>query len=200
ELAAKYPYVIDACTVDNNGIIIAVEPAAYHEFKGYDISQQEQVRRLQETRLPVLSLAFMSVEEVIAVDLEQPVINQQNEVIGSVSLLIKPEPLFSKFAVTNLHQPETMIMQKDGYILYDTQNTQTGLNSFTDNLYQGYPELLSLAGKVAADKAGLGNYTFLDESLQKQVAKRSAWTTVGLHGTEWRLIVNYIVDGVRGKP
>lgn len=194
ELSAKYPYVIDACTIDNNGIIIAVAPAAYHEFEGYDISRQEQVGRLQETRLPVLSPAFTSVEGFVAVDLEQPVFNQQNELIGSVSLLIKPETLFSKFAVSNLHQPETMIMQQDGYILYDTQNTQKGLNSFTDDLYQDYPELLSLARKVAADKAGLGNYTFLDESLQKQVAKRSAWTTVGLHGTEWRLIVNYIVD------
>jgi hypothetical protein len=53
---------------------------------------------------------------------------------------------------------------------------------------------MRLARKVAADKAGLGNYIFLDESLQKQAAKRPAWTTVGLHGTEWRLIVNYIAD------
>ncbi len=194
ELAAKYPYVIDACTVDNNGTIIAVEPAAYHDFEGYDISQQEQVRRLQETRLPVLSLAFTSVEGVVAVDLEQPVFYQQKELIGSVSLLVKPEPLFAKFAASNLQQPETMIMQQDGYILYDTKNSQIGFNSFTDDLYQDYPELLSLARKVATDKAGLGNYTFLDESLQKQAAKRSAWTTVGLHGTEWRLIVNYIAD------
>ena len=49
ELAARYPYVVDACTVDKNGKIVAVEPAAYHEFAGSDISGQEQVGRLWET-------------------------------------------------------------------------------------------------------------------------------------------------------
>lgn len=187
-LAARYPYVVDSCTVDPNGTIMAIEPAAYHQFSGSDISHQEQIGRLWETRRPVLSSAFLAVEGFTAVDLERPVFNRQNELIGSVSLLIKPELLFSNYAGSGQQEPwpEIMAMQEDGYILYDTDSSQIGRISLTDPLYQNHPDLISLIERMAADKSGAGTYTF-----PEQVLKRSYWTTVGLHGMEWRLIANY---------
>jgi len=196
-LAARYPYVADACTVDNNGKIVAVEPAAYHEFAGSDISGQEQVGRLWETGRPVISSVFTAVEGFPALDLERPVCNRQNELIGSVSLLIKPELLFASFTVPELQgqRPEMMVMQKDGYILHDSDSSQIGRNVFTDSFYQGYTGLPALAGRTVTDRAGVGRYAPPDQPLQKQAVKKSVWTTVGLHGTEWRLIVNYAADG-----
>jgi hypothetical protein len=212
ELAARYPYVVDACTVDKNGIMVAVEPAAYHKFSGSDISGQEQVKRLWETGRPVISSVFMSVEGFPALDLEWPVFpasnqdsyqslegrvfNRQDELIGSVSLLIKQELLFASFAVPELQgqQPEMMVMQKDGYIVYDSDTSQIGRNVFTDPFYQDFTGLSDLTRRTVAERAGVGTYTPPDQPLQKQVLKRSVWTTVGLHGTEWRLIINYAVD------
>jgi len=196
-LAARYPWVADACTVDKNGKIVAVEPAAYHEFAGSDISGQEQVGRLWETGRPVLSSAFTAVEGFPAVDLERPVCNRQNELIGSVSLLIKPEQFFASFAVPELQgqRPEMMVTQKDGYVVYDSDSSQIGRNVFTDPFYQDYTGLPALTRRTAADRAGVGTYAPPDQPPQKQVVKRSVWTTVGLHGTEWRLIANYAVDG-----
>lgn len=195
-LAASYPYVADACTVDKNGNIVAVEPAAYHEFAGSDISGQEQVRRLWETGGPVLSSVFTAVEGFPAVDLERPVF-RQNELIGSVSLLIKPEQFFASFALPELQrqQPEMMVMQKDGYIVYDSDSSQIGRNVFTDPFYQDYTGLPALTRRTVADRAGVGTYTPPGQPSQKQVVKKSVWTTVGLYGTEWRLIINYAADG-----
>ncbi|NLI13980.1 MAG: hypothetical protein GX425_15520 [Peptococcaceae bacterium] len=196
-LAARHSYVADACTVDKNGKIVDVEPAAYHEFAGSDISGQEQVARLRETGRPVISSMFTAVEGFAALDLERPVFNQQNELIGSVSLLIRPELFFANFTVPDLQgqRPEMMVMQKDGYILYDSDSSQIGRNVLTDSFYQGYTGLPALAGRTVADRAGVGRYAPPDQSLQKQAVKKSVWTTVGLHGTEWRLIVNYAADG-----
>jgi hypothetical protein len=212
-LAARYPYVADACAVDKNGKIVAVEPAAYHEFTGSDISGQEQVRRLWETGHPVLSSVFTAVEGFPAVDLERPVFpvsyqhsyhsrearmfNRQNELIGSVSLLIKPEQFFASFTVPELQgqQPEMMVTQKDGYVVYDSDSSQIGRNVFNDSFYQDYTGLPALTRRTAAERGGVGTYVPPAQPSQKQVVKRSAWTTVGLHGTEWRLIINYAVDG-----
>jgi hypothetical protein len=193
-LATRYHFAIDCCTVDDHGKIVAVEPAAYHEFAGADISGQEHVGRLKETGRPVLSNVFTAVEGFPAVDIQQPVFGQQGELIGAVSMLISPERLFSSFAVPDMQgqQPEMMIMQKDGVILYDTDRSQIGRNTFTDPLYQEYAGLLELAQRVIADQAGVGTYAIPDQQLQKQVAKRSVWTTVGLHGTEWRLNLNNV--------
>ena len=213
ELAARYPYVVDACTVDKNGKIVAVEPAAYHEFAGSDISGQEQVGRLWETGRPVISSVFTAVEGFPALDLEWPVFpvsyqqsyhsredsvfNRQNELNGSVSLLIKPEQFFASFALPELQgqQPEMMVMQKDGYIVYDSDSSQIGRNVFTDPFYQDYTGLPALTRRTVAERAGVGTYTPPEQPIQKQVVKMSVWTTVGLHGTEWRLIINYAVDG-----
>lgn len=191
-LASRYHYVVDCSTVDYNGKIVTVWPTTYHEFAGADISEQEQVMRLKETRRPVLSNVFMSVEGFAAVDMQWPVFNRPNELIGSVSLLIDQEQLFSSFAVPELQgqRLELMVMQKDGYILYDTDSSQIGRNTFTDPLYQDYTGLLALAQKVVADRAGVGTYASPDQSLQEQATQKSLWTTVGLYGTEWRLIVN----------
>lgn len=195
-LASRYHYAVDCCTVDEHGKIVAVEPAAYHEFAGADISGQEHVGRLKETGRPVLSNVFTAVEGFAAVDMQRPVFSQQGELIGSVSMLISPERFFSSFTVPDMQgeRPEMMIMQKDGDILYDTESSQTGRNTFTDPLYQDYAGLTELAKRVVADKAGVGTYAIPEQQLQKQAAKRSVWTTVGLHGTEWRLIVNYAAD------
>ncbi|MCL6611593.1 MAG: ABC transporter substrate-binding protein [Peptococcaceae bacterium] len=196
-LAVRHPYVADACTVDDSGKIVAIEPAAYHGFAGSDISGQEQMGRLKETGRPVLSSVITAVEGFTAVDLERPVFNRQNELMGSVSLLIRPERFFAKFAVPELQgqRPEMMVMQKDGYILYDSDSSQTGRNVFSDPYYHGYSGLPALTGRTVADRYGVGTYAPPDRPLQKQVIKRSVWTTVGLHGTEWRLILNYPAGG-----
>ena len=131
-------------------------------------------------------------EGFAAVDIQQPVFGQQGELIGAVSMLISPERLFSSFAVPDMQgqQPEMMIMQKDGVILM-IQTVRKSVAIPLQTPYQEYAGLLELAQRVIADQAGVGT-CHPGSAAAKQVAKRSVWTTVGLHGTEWRLNLNNV--------
>lgn len=180
--------VVDTCTINSRGIMTTVEPGEFKEYEGSDISQQEQVERLQKTKAPVLSNAFTAVEGSAAADLARPVVSRDGKLIGSVSMLLDPEKMFAPF--TKSHPEfEMMVLQKNGFILYDSNPSQIGLNTFTDPLYQSFPELLSLCKKVTENQYGTGSYSFWDDSGRRVVEKKAYWNTVGLHGTEWRLLL-----------
>lgn len=188
KLETNIPGVVDYCTIDLKGKMVVVEPPAYHEYEGSDISQQDQVKRIQKTAQPVLSWAFMAVEGFVSADLEQPVFDSNKRFKGAISVLLKPGDYFKPFAAAN-PEDELMVVQKDGYILFDTDSTQIGKNTFKDPAYQRYPNLLALCSQVTANRFGSGTYEFQNQADKQVVKKRAYWTTVGLHGTEWRLVL-----------
>ena len=197
DLCQKHPYVVDCCTVDPAGTMVVVEPRAYQEFEGSDISQQEQVVRLHQTQQPVLSHAFRAVEGFDAVDLQWPVFSPNDEMIGSVSMLILPESLLATCITPEVtgFPVDVWVMQKDGRILYDPDAEEIGRNLFEDPIYQPFAQLLALGERIAAERSGFGNYEFFGSGFSAPVKKNASWVTVGLHGTEWRLVVTHVVVG-----
>lgn len=192
-LCISNPYVVDCATVDLNGIMRAIEPLQYRKFEGSNISDQEQIIRLRKTGKPVLSKVFKSIEGFDAVDLEYPVISQEGKLIGSVSLLIRPESLFSGIVSPLQLQSDVWVMQKDGRILYDPDTEEIGRMLFDDPLYKPYPQLLTLGRRIAEERTGSGSYEFpAMGGLEEPVRKEADWSTVGLHGTEWRLVVTKV--------
>jgi branched-chain amino acid transport system substrate-binding protein len=185
------PYIVDTCTVDRNGRILSVEPAAYREFEGSDISRQEQVIRLFRTQQPVLSWNFPAVEGFEAADLEHPVFSSNKEMIGAVSILFKPEILVGDIVSRMLDDVSLsiMIMQPDGRIIYDADSAEIGKNTFIDPLYQSFPQLIALAREMSAEKSGAGRYEFYNTGLKQTVQKVAIWQTLGLYGTEWRVVL-----------
>ncbi len=182
-------YIIDTCTVSRNGIILAVEPEEYRQAEGADISLQEQVIRLFRTLKPVLSRNFQSVESIEAADMEYPVFSPEKEITGSVSVLFKPEVIIGDIVsrVAGNTPFSIMFMQPDGRIIYDTDSTQIGRNTFMDTLYQSFPQLLDLGREVSVKIEGTGQYQFLDTSVNKE----AIWDTFAMHGTEWRIVLMY---------
>lgn len=197
DLCQRHAYVVDCATIDRNGTMLRVEPAAYREFEGADISQQEQVIRLRQTEQPVLSQAFRAVEGFDAVDLQTPVFGPEGKVIGSVSMLIRPESFLSTLIAPEVQglPIEVWAMQPDGLILYDPDVEEIGRNLFTDPLYLPFPELLVLGAEIAARDSGTGSYTFLGRGMSAPVEKSAFWVTVGLHGTDWRVVTTQEVAG-----
>jgi hypothetical protein len=197
ELCQRHAYVVDCATIDRNGTMLVVEPNAYREFEGSDISQQEQIIRLRQTWQPVLSQTFRAVEGFNAVDLQTPVFGPDGEMIGSVSMLIRPESFLS-----TLIEPEVQglpidawVMQLDGLILYDPDVEEIGRNLFEDPIYQPFPQLLALGREIAANESGTGAYEFFRTGMSAPVKKAASWCSVGLHDTEWRLVVTHVVAG-----
>ena len=197
DFCRSHTYAVDCAVVDRNGRMVLVVPEEYSGFEGSDISAQEQIIRLQESKKPVLSNVIKTVEGIDAVDLEHPVFSSQSELAGSVSLLFRSESLFS-YVITPVLKgmpAEAFVMQTDGRILYDADNKEVGRMLFDDPLYKPFPQLLALGTLISREKKGAGSYEFLQEGSEKLVKKDAYWTTVGLHGTEWRLVVMHVRAG-----
>jgi hypothetical protein len=189
-LLQNRPYVVDVCTIDRTGRMIAVEPATYREFEGSDISGQEQVIRLFRTQQPVLSLNFKTVEGFEAADMEYPIFSSDKEITGAISVLVKPEMVLGQIIVPAvIEKPFTIwAMQSDGRILYDADPQEIGRNLFLDPLYLPFPQLISLGREMSAKKTGTGGYEFFDTGMQKIVKKEARWVTCDLYGTGWILV------------
>jgi hypothetical protein len=206
-LCGVVPYAVDCATVDLKGRMVTVEPAGYRKFEGSDISKQEQIVLIQKSRRPVMSKVFRAVEGFDAIDIEYPVFSPEGEFIGSASLLMRPDSLFSA-VVTPMVQGlpvDVWVMQKDGRIIYDPDTEEIGRMLFDDPLYASFPELLSLGKTIVRKKSGSGSYEFLGRDLKGPVRKDACWATVGVLGTEWRLVVTHNVSEestkeVRGLP
>ncbi|HEY3276334.1 MAG TPA: nuclear transport factor 2 family protein [Syntrophorhabdaceae bacterium] len=192
-LCKKSAYAVDCAAIDGKGKMVIVEPQGYRKFEGADISGQEHMKRLHATGKPVFSPVFLSVEGFAAVDLEYPVFSQKNELLGSASILLNPETVFSKAVADEMKKApsfEIWAMQTDGRVLYDRNRKRTGTVLFKDDLYKPYSEFLSLAERIAKEKEGHGFYRFSTGDTDKAVTQEAFWTTVALHGTEWRLVAS----------
>lgn len=192
-LCRSNPAGVDCTAVDRKGKMVTVEPKEYHAFEGTEIGDQEQVRRVQELNRPVMSTAFRSVEGFDAVDFEYPIVASSGEFIGSASLLFRPESLLERM-IRPFSQGlpvDVWVMQTDGRILYDHNVQEIGRMLFTDPMYTAFPQLIALGKDIAETRSGSGSYQFPGKDMKKPVTKDAYWTTVGLHGTEWRLVLTH---------
>lgn len=194
ELCGGFGYAVDCTAVDPSGRMVTIEPAPFRHFEGKSIGDQEQVKRVMETRKPVLSAVFRAVEGFEAGDIEYPVTTPEGKFLGSVSLLFKPEKLLGDIIVPLVRGMPVDIwaMEKGGLILYDIDTPQIGLNLFTSPLYRPYAELLGLGRRIVATSNGNGVYRFIRDPAKKVVKKSAFWQSISLYGTEWRLVAVHV--------
>lgn len=137
---------------------------------------------------PVLSSVYVSAEGVNAVSAGYPVFSDKGELLGAVRMLIRQELFLKPLAEDK--PCKIWIMQPNGLIIYDPDPEQVGKNIFTDPLFKPFGDLASFSKTVALSNNGAGSYDFYAEGLQDTtlVKKVAVWDTVGLYGTEWRVI------------
>lgn len=186
----------EAVTISPHGKILLAEPAVFKSSEGADLSRQEVVQQLLRTRSPVFSQVFRTMEGHDAVALVYPVFSLAGNFTGAVSATLKPGVFLGAIIAPKINGTpySAWLMQKDGRILYDPDPSEVGRMLFDDPLYKEYPSLLELGRRMAEERSGKGSYHFLREGLQGNVTKELYWTTVGLHGIEWRLAVVRAVE------
>ena len=180
-------YVIDSAFVDNRGIMKFIEPQQYRKHEGSNIAGQEAVANMMKTRKPWMGNAFVSVEGIKSIDIEYPVFSKDKQFLGSISMLIKHDELIHSAAGKTEKERgvNCMVMQKDGLILYKTDQTQIGHNTFTDPLYQDFPEVIALGKRMIKEKEGEGFYSFTTPGTRRVVKKRTVWRTVHFFNNDW---------------
>ena len=196
-LLAAHPYAVDACTVNPWGRIVAAEPDAYRHIEGANIRRQEQIRRMYQTHRPVMSLVIDTVEGFRAVDVEYPVFNADEMLMGSVSVLIRHETFLEEIirpAVQGF-PTEIWVMQADGLVLYGSDRELVGVNALTDDRYQARGPLLGVIQRVSRESSGTATYALENPSQVDRTTRTLHWTTVSLFGTPWRLSLVQVVAG-----
>jgi len=195
KLSQSLPGMVDCAMINTDGIVTAVKPDDYMRFEGKDISDQAQFSKLRKTLKPVTSRLFSSEEGYESIAFQYPIITPQGNWIGAVSALTDIttfvgsvlEPLNKEGA----QKYYFTVMQKDGWIVYDSDPAQIGLNLFKNPIYQKQTELLK-AGKDFCQKAA-GNAVYTASYQKTNYTVKSMWDTVVLYGTEWRIIVENII-------
>jgi len=196
--------VVGAATFGKDGKIITAECKGCKVSEGADISGQEHIARLLKTRTPTLSKQLLLVEGFNATTLSYPVFSPPGEFLGGISAAIEPDNLINalvapqfRFDASNrsdITDYSFWMMDLDGLISYDRDASQIGKYLFEDPLYELYPSLLGLGHQIVAERSGHGYYGFqVTEADNRVVTKESYWTTAGLHGREWRLIITKIM-------
>ncbi len=197
ELVSKHAFAVDACTVNPWGRIIAAEPEAYRHIEGRNIRRQEQVRRLYQTQEPVMSQVIDTVEGFRAVDIEYPIFNADEMLIGSVSLLIRHGIFLDQIIRPTVQglPVDIWVMQTNGLVLYSADPDKVGSNALQDDLYHAQGPLLGVAGQVAVEPSGATTYTLQNPTDEERTEKSLHWTTVSLYGTAWRISMVQVIEG-----
>jgi polar amino acid transport system substrate-binding protein len=198
--------LVEASTFSKEGQIIIAECRECKGSEGADISSQEVVANFLKNKVPILSKQLLLAEGYNGTVLECPVISQQGVFLGGTSAIIEPDKLLDRLASPRLHfndstQSNTSdytfwVMDLDGLLLYDEDSSQIGRNLLEDPLYESFPSLQVLVEqRIMTERSGHGYYSFFQETRgnEAEVTKECYWTTAGLHGTEWRLVINKVV-------
>lgn len=183
-------YAVDTATISLAGKMILVEPEEYRKFEGVDISAQEHVVILKEIRKPVFSKVFRSVEGLNSVDFQYPVFSSENELLGSVSMLLKPQEFIELIALPVIQGTavEFWVMQIDGLTIYGQDQEEAGRNIFTDEFYKPFPEFVAFCERIAREENGFGEYDFLIKGLNRTARKKAVWDTVSFKGINWKIV------------
>jgi hypothetical protein len=196
-LAESNSLIVDAVTSDTNGVILAVEPSQYSNIEGEDISSQEHIIQMRQTMRPVMSDMILLVEDFYGVVMVAPIFDSSSTFMGSLNIVIQPSELVKVVGEPAVEdKPYTFFaIQTDGRIIYDADAAQIGKMTFSDPAYADFPELLALAQKVSTERSGYGRYQYHETLASQQIVEKEAyWTTIGIYGTEWRLLILHLLN------
>jgi hypothetical protein len=149
------------------------------------------VASIIEEHQPALSELFLAVEGFPALDLEWPLLGEDETFLGSLSLLLDHVTLFESAtaAVIGATRYSLTIQQLDGTILYDADPSQVGRNVLTDPEFQSYPDLIRQVQDTIEAESGSGSYTFTKPGSNELVSKSCQWTTIYRFGAQWRVVI-----------
>ncbi|MDD1752591.1 MAG: transporter substrate-binding domain-containing protein [Methanotrichaceae archaeon] len=217
KLLETNPNLGEVVTFNKVGKIIAVEESG----EGVNVSQEtllsihspenlspnaiEFIAHVLKTKEPVFTQRYQTAEGINATVMALPVFSPKNEFLGGIAVTVVPDKLLNALVSPKLHFDiynrsnitdfSFWSMHMDGLIGYDRDESQIGKYLFTDPLYQPYPSLLALGKRMIAERSGHGSYSFqVKEADERTVTKEVYWTTVGLHGEEWRLAVTRMIQ------
>jgi hypothetical protein len=190
-LVANSSFIVDAGTVNVNGSLVTVEPLGYRSVAGGYVGEAEYLTDSLNSVVPVMFDVMPLVEGFDGLNMMAPVFGSDGSRLGSVSVVFDPTVLLNASIASIIEGTgyAVTVSKLDSKILYDTDPAQQGKVLF-DPIYASYISLLELWHHVASESSGYGTYTFVLSAESGQVANKECyWTTIGVCGVEWRLVL-----------
>ncbi|MFA5296013.1 MAG: hypothetical protein WC382_10905 [Methanoregulaceae archaeon] len=188
-IVASQPAVQDVITYNQDAVVLAAEPEAAKVLIGRVLDVQPTLQAVSEK--PLMSALFPLERGRDGVVIVHPVFSAEGTFIGVVSTAFSPYELVAPI-VLNVSRGTPysfMVVQTGGRVLYDPDPEEVGRETFDETMYAEFPEIIAFARQYAGNRTGYGTYAFHSTGFGEIVRKEAFWTTVGLHGTEWRVIV-----------
>ncbi len=191
KLPADNPAIVNVITYDPNGTVLAAEPASAQILIGKNLFEHEIVRSTLKTEEPAMSEVIALAEGGEGSVLAYPVFSSDGNFTGVVSIAFSPYELIAPLTEKAMEDtPFTFtVAQTGGLLLYHANPDLVGKQTFNESAFAGFPEILDLARQYSANRTGYETFPFYSVQSGKIVQKETYWDTVGLHGTEWRVLV-----------
>lgn len=177
-----------------DGSVVKISPASYDDG---DISPNADP--LSELISPGSIMNGPAMSQVIlyggnpVFGIMYPVYDEKGDCTGGVGAIINSFRLLDEIVTPEEEASNSTftVMQTDGLILYDMDEEQVNRNLFTDDIFSAFPNLRNLGVKFAANGEGYGSYMYYPTGGNggRPVKKLAYWDSVGLYGTEWRVIM-----------
>ncbi|MDD3406917.1 MAG: hypothetical protein PHP13_02415 [Methanomicrobium sp.] len=190
EAASENECILTVAYIGKDCNVLEVYPESEGFFRGVSLSGQESVIVMNQKRVPMLTSLFELKQGGYGAAVYYPVfLGDCYE--GFISIAFKPETFFGNLAkeIKENSDLEVMVLQKDGLILYDPDETETGKPTFNNTEYEKFPEIQQAAKKIVNEWSGNTNYSYYSTGTQSVVKKRQFWTTVSYGENEWKLTV-----------
>ncbi len=185
------PAIINVITYDPNGTVLAAEPVSAQMLIGKNLFEYEIVRTTLTTREPAMSEVIPLAEGGNGSVLAYPVFSADGNFTGVVSIAFLPYELIARVTENAMEEaPFTFtVAQTGGLLLYHADPELVGKETFNETAFAGFPEILDLARQYSTNRSGYATFPFYSVKSGQIVRKETWWDTVGLHGTEWRILV-----------
>jgi len=192
------PSVTTAITIGRNGTCLAAVPDGIGSLVGEDLGERPVVKATFERKVPVMTDVVPLHEGGYAGIVQYPVFSADERLIGATSITFdlylflkgRIEPVLNGTPYT------AMVAGTGGRVIYDPDPTEIGKETFNESLYEEFPEIQEFARSYADNRSGHATYSFYSTGFSRVVQKEAYWTTIGLHGTQWRLIIIREIGGV----
>ncbi len=182
--------------IDRTGKIAYISPSPL-ALIDQDISPQKHIRKIMETRLPVISGIFTAVEGHRAMALHVPVL-KGTEFRGTLGVLVDFHYIAENFleVIRYGQTGYAWMTNQEGIELYCPVPGHTG-NSVFENC-KDFPTILSLAWEMVKGRQGMAVYEFdrIREERRESVKKHAVYMPIKVADSFWSIVVATSEDEV----
>lgn len=188
----NYPWAFSSLVISKEGVVLTAAPKNYADTVGMNLGWQPQFQKANEKQAPVVSDVFEMVEGFTGISQSVPVYSPSGRYVGYTDITYSPYDFILRQVKPAVGEKpyDVWVAQTDGTLIYDTKEEEVGNNLLTNEIYND-STLQSVMKRILSEESGTDEYTFSDRDWNEIVSKTAVWTTAGIDGAEWRVVVTY---------